>query len=142
MQTGDPEPQADRWIGRGEALARLGVKTQTLYAYVSRGRIAARPDPEDSRRSLYAARDIARLTGEAADDDETPAARRAPRGAARGEADVCSALTVITGGRLFYRGMDAAQLAETSTLEDVARRLWDARTVNPFAEVRPRVGAV
>jgi citrate synthase len=142
LQTGDAEPQADRWIGRGEALARLGVKTQTLYAYVSRGRIAARPDPEDSRRSLYAARDIARLTGEAADDDETPAARRAPRGVARGEADVCSALTVITGGRLFYRGMDAAQLAETSTLEDVARRLWDARTVNPFVEVRPRVGAV
>ena len=29
------------WIGRGEALARLGVKTQTLYAYVSRGRITA-----------------------------------------------------------------------------------------------------
>lgn len=143
MQTGDAEPQGDRWIGRGEALARLGVKTQTLYAYVSRGRIAARPDPEDSRRSLYAARDIDRLTGETADDDdETPAARRAPRGTARGEADVCSALTMITGGRLFYRGMDAVQLAETSTLEDVARRLWDARAVNPFVEVRPRVGAV
>jgi len=49
---------------------------------------------------------------------------------------------VIADGRLFYRGLDAVQLAEAATLEDVARRLWDARAVNPFAQVRPRVGAV
>lgn len=130
------------WIGRGEALARLGVKSQTLYAYVSRGRIAARPDPDDSRRSLYAAHDIARLSGEAVEAEETAVYRRTPGGAARGEADISSSLTAIAGGRLFYRGLDAVQLAETATLEDVARRLWDARTTNPFAEVRPRVGAV
>lgn len=131
-----------RWIGRGEALARLGVKSQTLYAYVSRGRIAARPDPDDSRRSLYAAHDIARLSGEAIEAEESAVYRRTPGGAARGEADICSSLTVIAGGRLFYRGLDAVQLAETATLEDVARRLWDARAVNPFADVRPRIGAV
>ena len=134
---------AVRWIGRGEALARLGVKTQTLYAYVSRGRIAARPDPSDPRRSLYAVQDIARLSGEPIDDDLSATPHmRASRAATRGEAEVCSSLTVIADGRLFYRGMDAAQLAETATLEDVARRLWDARAANPFAEVRPRVGAV
>ncbi len=132
-----------RWIGRGEALARLGVKTQTLYAYVSRGRIAARPDPSDPRRSLYAVQDIARLSGQTVDEDEPHAVHhRASRAATRGEAEVCSALTVIADGRLFYRGLDAVQLAETATLEDVARRLWDARAVNPFAEIRPRVGAV
>lgn len=130
------------WIGRGEALARLGVKSQTLYAYVSRGRIAARPDPDDSRRSLYAAHDIARLSGEAVEVEDSAIYRRTPGGAARGEADISSSLTAIAGGRLFYRGLDAVQLAETATLEDVARRLWDARTTNPFAEVRPRVGAV
>ncbi|HRJ64407.1 MAG TPA: citrate synthase, partial [Brevundimonas sp.] len=122
-----------RWIGRGEALARLGVKTQTLYAYVSRGRIAARPDPSDPRRSLYAVQDIARLTGDTVDDDEQAAQRRIPRMAGRGEAEVCSSLTAIADGRLFYRGLDATQLAETATLEDVARRLWDARPANPFA---------
>ncbi|MFO0286382.1 MAG: citrate synthase, partial [Brevundimonas sp.] len=42
-----------RWIGRSEAMERLGVKSQTLYAYVSRGRITARPDPANPRRSLY-----------------------------------------------------------------------------------------
>jgi len=133
---------AVRWIGRGEALARLGVKTQTLYAYVSRGRIAARPDPSDPRRSLYAVQDIARLSGETVDDHEQTAQRPIPRVASRGEAEVSSSLSVIAGGRLFYRGLDAAQLAETATLEDVARRLWDARSTNPFAEIRPRVGAV
>ncbi len=138
MQMTDPA----RWIGRSEALARLGVKSQTLYAYVSRGRIAARPDPEDSRRSLYAAHDIARLSGDVVDAADTAVYRRMPGGASRGEADVCSSLTVIAGGRLFYRGMDAVQLADSATLEDVARRLWDARAANPFAEVRPRVGAV
>lgn len=131
---------ADRWIGRGEALSRLGVKAQTLYAYVSRGRIAARPDPEDSRRSLYAVRDIARLTGDAvANDDEAP--RVVERGpAARGEADLESSISVIASGRLFYRGLDAIQLSDAATLEDVARGLWGARAANPFAEVKPRVG--
>lgn len=131
-----------QWIGRGEALARLGVKSQTLYAYVSRGRIAARPDPDDCRRSLYAAYDIARLSGEAVEPEDFVLYRRTPGGAARGETDITSSLTVIADGRLFYRGLDAVQLAESATLEDVARRLWDARSVNPFADVRPRVGAV
>ena len=54
-------PEAVRWIGRGEALARLGVKTQTLYAYVSRGRIEAAAHPDDPRRSLYRASDVAAL---------------------------------------------------------------------------------
>ena len=131
--------EADRWVGRGEAVERLGIKVQTLYAYVSRGRIAARPDPRDPRRSLYAVSDIDRLTGEAPPD--TPSlALPAQGGAARGEADVRSAISVAVDGRLFYRGLDAIQLAESATLEDVARRLWDARDCNPFAEVRPRIG--
>ncbi len=142
MEPADTVMDSVRWIGRGEALARLGVKTQTLYAYVSRGRIAARPDPSDPRRSLYAVQDIARLSGETVDDDEQAVDQRIPRMASRGEAGVSSSLTVISGGRLFYRGLDAAQLSETATFEDVARRLWDARTANPFAGVRPRVGAV
>ena len=48
-------------ISAAEAAARLGVKRETLYAYVSRGRIAARPDPDDPRRSLYSAEDVERI---------------------------------------------------------------------------------
>ncbi len=125
------------WIGRGEALARLGVKPQTLYAYVSRGRITAQPDPHDPRRSLYAEADIARLKGDP-DAAAAPAPRKAP---GRGEVELKSAVSLIEGGRLFYRGLDAAQLSQASTLEDAARRLWDTRD-NPFALLKPRVDLV
>ena len=140
MQSAGAASQADRWIGRGEALARLGVKAQTLYAYVSRGRIAARPDPEDPRRSLYAVADVARLSG---DELEADLGQWLPpvEPAGSGDLEIRSSVSSHDGRRLFYRGLDAVQLAETATLEDAARLLWDARAGNPFAEVRPRVGA-
>ena len=134
---------AERWIGRGEALERLGIKTQTLYAYVSRGRITARPDPADPRRSLYAAADIERLSGVRTE----PAGSSAPGlvfadPPARGEAVIASSVSVISDGRLFYRGLDAVQLAQAATVEDVARLLWDARDANPFTGLGPRLDAV
>lgn len=132
----------DRWIARGEALARLRVKTQTLYAYVSRGRIAARPDPVNPRRSLYAAADVARLTGDAPSQPRGQGLRFPSGPSMRGEADIQSSLTVIAGGRLFYRGLDAAQLSQHATAEDVARRLWDLRDRNPFPTLPPPVGSV
>lgn len=128
------------WIARAEALDRLGVKPQTLYAYVSRGRIASRPDPLDSRRSLYAEGDIARLSGAVEPGLVTPApGLRAPL---RGEVEVRSALTEVRDGRLFYRGRDAVQLSVSGTLEDAARRLWDAGERNPFSGLTPRIDAV
>lgn len=131
---------AERWIGRGEALERLGVKTQTLYAYVSRGRIAARSDPANPRRSLYAVDDIARLSAPRSDQDAQagPAAPLAIP-AVRGEVHIPSSLSVIAEGRLFYRGLDAVQLSQNATVEDVARLLWDARETNPFAGLGPRL---
>lgn len=130
----------ERWIGRGEALTRLGVKAQTLYAYVSRGRIAARPDPEDPRRSLYAADDVARLCGDSAGDGTD---RRPTAGAAvRGVADMTSSISLVVDERLFYRGLDAVQMAEHATVEDAARRLWDCRGVNCFADMRPRIDPI
>ena len=49
------------WITRKEALGELGVKPQTLYAYVSRGLIASKPQADDPRASLYSAADIGTL---------------------------------------------------------------------------------
>jgi citrate synthase len=129
------------WIARNEALSRLRVKAQTLYAYVSRGRIAARPDPNDPRRSLYAASDVARLSGSSTPGGAavSPLALPAVGAAGRGEASIDSTVTLMLGGRLFYRGRDVVQLAETATLEDAARVLWEARDTNPFAQLKPRV---
>ena len=109
------------WLPADVALATLGVRPQTLYAYVSRGRIAARPDPADPRRSHYRASDIAALTTRKARGRK--AADVAADAIAWGEPVLASAITTVAGGRLFYRGRDAARLAETETLEGVARLL-------------------
>lgn len=137
----DQDRQAgDRWIPRAEVLSMLGVKSQTLYAYVSRGRITARPDPEDPRRSLYAAADIARLKGAGPGEASAPVLTFEPP-AVKGEALVQSAISLVADGRLYYRGRDVALWAQDATVEGTARLLWDAETPNPFAGLGVRVDA-
>ncbi len=109
------------WIRRSEALERLGVRPQTLYAYVSRGRVHAEPDPADPRRSRYRASDIAALKVRKARGRR--AADVAADAIAWGEPVLESAITTVANGRLYYRGRDAVRLAETETLESVARLL-------------------
>lgn len=110
------------WLSAEEALRRLGVKPQTLYANVSRGRINARPDPADPRRSLYNGADVERLA-------HRPAGRRRAEAVAAeairwGDPILESAISTVMAGRLWYRGQDAVVLAETATLEDIAELLW------------------
>ena len=112
------------WLSTEEALRRLRVKPQTLYANVSRGRIRAKADPGDPRRSLYRGEDVDRLAGR-------PRGRRSAVQVASGALDwgepvLASAISTIVSGRLYYRGVDAASLAEAATLEDAAALLWDA----------------
>lgn len=109
------------WITAEEARTRLGVRAQTLYAYVSRGRLAVRPDPADPRRSLYRVADVVGLAqrksrGRKASDVAAGAI-------AWGEPVLESGITTVAAGRLYYRGRDAIELAEVETLEAVARLL-------------------
>lgn len=110
------------WLTAAEALSVLAVRPQTLYANVSRRRIRARPDPKDPRRSLYNEADVRRIAGARA------GARRAERVAAAaiewGDPILPSAISTVAGGRLWYRGQDAAELAESRTLEAIAGFLW------------------
>lgn len=131
--------RADRWIGRTEALTRLGIKVQTLYAYVSRGRIASRSDPDNPRRSQYAAGDIARLSAPLAPGEAPSPFVPFEQAPARGEALIRSSLSLVSEGRLFYRGRDAIGLSATATIEDAARVLWDASDANLFAGLGPRL---
>jgi citrate synthase len=112
---------ATDWIGAREAQAQLGVRSQTLYAYVSRGRIQTRVDPGDPRRSLYRAADIAALAQRKSRSRKVSDV--AAGAIAWGEPVLSSAITTVAGGRLFYRGRDAIELAELETLEAVARLL-------------------
>jgi citrate synthase len=121
----------NQWIARDEALSRLGIKAQTLYAYASRGRIRMRPDPADSRRSLYNADDIAEAS-------VRKARGRRPASIAAssmdwGEPALPTNLSAVLRGKLYYRGRDAIELARSSTLEEVAALLWDVPALPIFS---------
>jgi citrate synthase len=112
----------NEWIDRDIALARLGVKAQTLYAYASRGRIRVQPDLADPRRSLYHADDIAEVSVRKARGRKP--ATIASSSLDWGEPSIPTRLSTVHRGRLSYRGQDAMDLARTSSLEDVAALLW------------------
>lgn len=99
-----------------EAAARLGVKRETLYAYVSRDRLS-RTVSMDGRTSLFDPREIDEL-------------RNRNRRSARGEVGliISSAITEILPGGHHYRGRSALQLAAGGVgFERVADLLWDSQ---------------
>lgn len=112
-----------------EAARRLGVSAATLYAYVSRGLLRSEA-VDGSRERRYRADDVVRLKRRR--DVGRKAESIANHALDFGTPVLESALTLIENGRLYYRGIDAAKLAVTASLEDVARLLWDCDD-KPFA---------
>ena len=106
-----------------ETAERLGIKRDTLYAYVSRGLLRSQPIPGRRERG-YRTEEVERL--------------RAGRGLSRATRSepfvpvIDSAICLIEGGRLYYRGHDAIRLAETTTLEDIAGLLWGQDPISTF----------
>jgi citrate synthase len=123
-----------QWLSREDALAMLGVRPQTLYAYVSRRLIERQADPADPRRSLYRGEDILALSSRRARGRRRTAI--AASAMAWGEPVIRTAISTVRHGRLIFRGHDAAVLAETATLEEVAALLWQQadEPVFPAAE--------
>ena len=64
-------------LSAAEAAARLGVSRSSLYAYVSRGRIHAEPDPRNPRESRVPRR---RTSSASAIEKEAAGTRTWPRG--------------------------------------------------------------
>ncbi|MEO5804964.1 citrate synthase [Devosia sp.] len=126
------------WVTAEQALDRLGTKPQTLYANVSRGRIAAKPDPADTRRSLYSSEDVERLAA------RQQGRRRAETVAAQaidfGDPVLLTSISTIADGRLLYRGQDAAILSRDHDLGMVAELLWGAQRVSFATDVEQATG--
>jgi citrate synthase len=117
------------WMSSREAARRLGVSAATLYAYVSRGLL--RSEAVDGRRERrYRADDIVRLKRRR--DVGRKAESIANHALDFGTPVLESALTLIEDGRLYYRGLDAATLARTTSLEEIAHLLWEC-DAKPFA---------
>jgi len=105
-----------------QAADALGVTRATLYAYASRGQLRSEPIPGQPRDRRYHREDVERLR-------ERKEARRDPAKAAAqglhwGGPVLESGITLIHNGRFYYRGRDAAMLAEHSSVEQVAALLW------------------
>jgi citrate synthase len=122
-------PAEERYLTATQAAGALGVKLATLYAYTSRGQLASEPVPGQPRERRYPREDVERLR-------ERKEARRDPsKATARalhwGGAVLSSSITLIDKGRLYYRGQDALELAENSSLEAVAELLWATGASQP-----------
>lgn len=105
---------ASPWLTSEQAARRLGVKPETLYAYVSRGLIRSERIP-GQRRSRFSRIDVERQ------------ATRSRRGGRAGGLEVIieTALTHLDpAGDLSYRGWSVQDAAMTSTFEVVASWLW------------------
>ena len=112
------------WLPAAEALELMQVRPQTLYASVSRGRIRAKPDAADPRRSLYHRDDVQRIAARTRGRRSSEAV--ASEAIQWGEPVLSSGVSTVAEERLWYRGQDACLLAEHATLEDVAGLLWES----------------
>ncbi len=123
------------WISMDDACRQLGVRPQTVYAYVSRGKLEVMPDPADTRRSLYRAEDVAGLARrkQAGRKHETVAANTL----SGAEPSIPTALCAFFRGRPYYRGQDAVGLARSATLEEVAQLLWGAEQAVVLSAATP-----
>lgn len=123
-----------KWLTCEAALTALGVKAQSLYAHVSRGRIGAKADPADPRRSLYSADDVAALAGRRRQGRRVQAV--AAGAIAWGAPVLDTGISTVAHGRLFYRGQDAVTLADTAVLEEVAALLLGCRELPGATQAR------
>jgi citrate synthase len=111
------EEGADR-MGTAEVAERLGVKPETVYAYVSRGMLHSERGRHGSTFDRAEVERVARTT------------RRAEQAArSTRELSFPTRVTLIESGRLFYRGRDAVVLSRTRTFEAVAWYLWTGALV-------------
>jgi citrate synthase len=128
----------NRRLTSAEAAAILGIKRATLYAYVSRGVLRSE---RRAGGSTFDAHEVARLarTGRRAtrSDAGVGAARRA--GMTHDPVFVTE-LTLIEGGRLYYRGYDAVELSRTRSFEEVAEWLWAGAWPSPGTRWDPPSG--
>jgi citrate synthase len=116
------KPRGNAWIGAEQAVERLGVSRATLYAYVSRGRIRSEPVPGEARRRRYSSEDIDSLLARTSEHKDP--GKAATQALHFGLPVLESAITLIAGGRLYYRGHDATELAATRSVSEVAALIW------------------
>ncbi|HEV7628328.1 MAG TPA: citrate/2-methylcitrate synthase [Streptomyces sp.] len=134
--TGNEQEEERPRLSTRQAAERLGVKPETVYAYVSRGLIGSRRSA-GGRGSTF----------DAADVDALARASRRPAAAAREAApdlmSVRTGITLIEPDGCYFRGVDARELAAACGFEQAADWLWTGRLTRDmrFTAPEPSVNA-
>ncbi|MEP2978478.1 MAG: citrate synthase family protein [Lentilitoribacter sp.] len=104
-----------------EVCETLNISRQTLYAYVSRGKVRADAQQGDARKSLYHSHDVETLLA----SKKRGRSRRAIAKSTQswGEPVLRSEISHIDEGNLYYRGYDAIEMSKEATYENVAKLL-------------------
>ncbi len=120
MRDQEPGPgHPERRLSTKEAAELLGVKPETVYAYVSRGQLSSRRVP-GGRGSTFDAQEVealARRNRRENGGTPQPAAELAVR----------TRITLIEKDRYYFRGVDATALAARHSYEEIAEWLWTGR---------------
>lgn len=103
------------WVSTEEVAQLLGVKKNTVYAYVSRGLLTAHRYGRTSRFKL--------------DEVRALVEERNPDGVSLLGSH--AAVFSLEDDQIFYRGQEALSLLETHTFEGVAELLWDWKPSGP-----------
>ncbi|MEV5582288.1 citrate synthase [Streptomyces parvus] len=114
--TDQPEPEqhdAPRLTTR-QAAELLGVKPETVYAYVSRGQLSS-VRAAGGRGSTFDAEEVRALARRSGRRDPSPAG---------GDLAFRTGITLIEDDRCHFRGVDATELARRYGYEEVAEWLW------------------
>ncbi|MEU5039567.1 citrate synthase [Streptomyces griseorubiginosus] len=117
MRDQDAHPGlAEHRLSTKEAAELLGVKPETVYAYVSRGQLSSRRVP-GGRGSTFDAKEVETLARRN---------RRESGGSpgSGGELSVRTRITFIDRDRYYFRGVDATELAARHSYEEIAEWLW------------------
>ena len=103
-----------------QAAARLGIKPETLYAYVSRGLLSRHKGPNGSR---FDALEVESFAG-GRRSSKRVAAPVAGHSAGSPLMTIEHDITLLEDDRLYLRGRDVADLAEDADFETVCWWLW------------------
>ncbi|MDH6606803.1 citrate synthase [Streptomyces sp. SAI-208] len=117
MRDQDPLPgPSEHRLSTKEAAELLGVKPETVYAYVSRGQLSSRRVP-GGRGSTFDAKEVETLARRN---------RRESGGSpgSGGDLSVRTRITFIDRDRYYFRGVDATELAARHSYEEIAEWLW------------------
>lgn len=114
--------ESSGYLSAQEAAHLLGIRLSTLYSYVSRGLLRSEFADRSRRTRRYPIEDVQRLR-------ERQEVRQEPQRVVDtalhwGAPMLDSALTLIEGGRCYYRGQEICALAQQRSVEQVAALIW------------------